>query len=266
MLNRAPRLLSALALTVAGAACNGDGAPTGTGNPPDLYTFAKQDSFPHNDSLFTQGLFYEGGFLYEGTGENGNSTLRKIDLATGNTLLRSNILLFSLFGEGIALANGQIVQLTWTSKRAYRYQLADFALVDSLSYPTQGWGLTYDGANFIMSTGTDTLHFRSPLDFSEVGRIAVKDGSLPVSMLNELEYIDGEIYANVLPTDKIAVITPSTGRVRAWIDCTGIATSADRGASIDNILNGIAYDAAGDRLFVTGKRWKKLYQIALVPK
>jgi len=262
------RHLVTLAVLLAATACSEDDpAPIQPCvSSADEFTFAKVDSFPHSDSLFTQGFFYDSGFFYEGTGGNGTSTLRQLDPTTGNTLMRRNIDLFSLFGEGIALANGQIVQLTWTTNRAYRVQLADFALVDSLTYPTQGWGLTFDGTDFIMSTGTDTLHFRSVTDFSEVRRIVVSDGCVNVSMLNELEYIGGEIYANVLPTDRIAIINPMTGLIRAWIDCTGIASAADRGASADNVLNGIAYDAGGDRLFVTGKRWKKVYEIDLVPK
>lgn len=266
---KSARLLAGLAAAVfAATACSEDDpAPVvPCVSSADEFTFAKVDSFPHNDSLFTQGFFYDSGFFYEGTGGNGTSSLRQLDPTTGNTLMRRNITLFSLFGEGIALASGQIVQLTWTANRAYRVQLADFALVDSLTYPTQGWGLTFDGTDFVMSSGTETIHFRSTTDFSEVRRIVVNDGCVNVAMLNELEYIDGEIYANVLPTDRIAIINPTTGVIRAWIDCTGIASAADRGTSPDNVLNGIAYDAGGDRLFVTGKRWKKIYEIDLVPK
>lgn len=233
--------------------------------PPDSYTFAIQNQFPHEDSLFTQGFFYLDGFFYEGTGISGESTVRKLEMSTGNTLLRA-IVAGTQFGEGIAHTGGQIVQLTWLDGRAFRWNLTDFTPVDTLRYTTQGWGITFDGTHYVMSWGRDSLAFRLPTDFEEVRRVPVQDRGRRIEKLNELEYIKGEVWANVWQTDSIAIITPSTGRVRAWLDCTGLAQPGDiaPGSPTENVLNGIAYDAAGDRIFLTGKRWRKVFQITLV--
>jgi glutamine cyclotransferase len=260
-----PPLLWCVVLGVAAAGCSSDSTTTPSQEPPppDSYTFTKQDSFPHNDSLFTEGLFYHGGFLYEGTGLATQSTLRQMDLA-GNTLLRVNVE-GAFIGEGIAHDGTRVVQLTLSDGRAFRYQLSDFAKVDTLRFGTNGWGVTFDGTQYIVSTGKDSLYFRSAADFSEIRRVWVNDRGRPINKLNELEYIGGEVWANVWQTDSIAIITPSDGRVRAWLDCTGLAEPGDINPfdAAENVLNGIAYDATGDRILLTGKRWREIFHITL---
>jgi glutamine cyclotransferase len=227
---------------------------------PPVYGYRVNHVYPHDPNAYTQGLLYEGGYLYEGTGLQGRSSLRKVEIATGAVLERHQ--LSSLyFGEGIALAHDRIVQLTWRNHLAFRYELDGFAVTDTLVYPTEGWGITFDGASFVMSDGSDTLVFRDTTDFAEIRRVGVQDRGRRIHYLNELEYVRGKIYANVWGSDTIVVISPATGKVAARIDLTGIISPADRGSSPDNVLNGIAYDAIGGRLFVTGKRWAKLFEI-----
>ncbi len=227
-------------------------------------TYRVINTYPHDPAAFTQGLVFDNGVLYEGTGLEGQSTLRKVDLASGAVLQRYD-LPAEVFGEGITLFNDRIIQLTWISRKGYVYAKADFTLLREWSYPTEGWGLTHDNQRLIMSDGSATIYFRDPETFEEIGTIAVYDERGPVLNLNELEYVEGEIFANIWQTDRIARIDPATGAVRGWIDLSGLLGPEDRAQPVD-VLNGIAYDPASRRLFVTGKLWPKLFEIELVDK
>ena len=226
--------------------------------PVHTYTYDIVNTFPHDSYAFTQGLVFHDGSLYEGTGLRGRSSLRKVHLVSGSTL-QSHILSGQYFGEGITIFDDKIIQLTWEAQKGFVYDLVTFRPLQEFTYPTEGWGITHDGTNLIMSDGTSTLHFLDPETFEEVDTIEVLDEGVPVRNLNELEYINGEIYANIWLDDFIARISPDTGKVAGWIDLTGILQN-DAGA---DVLNGIAYDAEGDRLFVTGKLWPKLFEITL---
>jgi len=250
--------------------------PTGTPTPVStpgfilpqdipVYTYRVVNTYPHDPDAFTQGLVFEDGVLYEGTGLRGRSTLRKVDLETGEVLKSCN-LPEEYFGEGIAVFGDRISQLTWQAKTGFVYDKESFDLLQTFSYPTEGWGLTHDGEHLIMSDGTTTLHFLDPLTYVETGRIQVIESivSSYVPRLNELEYVNGEVYANDWLTDRIARIDPANGQVVGWIDLTGLLGPEDRSRTVD-VLNGIAYDAEGDRLFVTGKLWPKIFEIELIP-
>jgi len=226
------------------------------------YTYRVVNTYPHDADAFTQGLFYDNGVLYEGTGRRGRSSLRKVDLRTGE-VLDIRRLPERLFGEGIAGRDGSILQLTLRAKKGFVYDKSTFEVEREFTYPTQGWGLTFDGENFIMSDGTSALFFFEPESFTRVGQVIVKDGSRALLGLNELEYIKGEVFANVWRTDLIARISPATGKVTGWIDLTGLLGPADRTDST-GVLNGIAYDIENDRLFVTGKLWPHLFEIEIL--
>jgi glutamine cyclotransferase len=219
--------------------------------------------FPHDSQAFTQGLVYLDGVFYEGTGLNGRSTIRKVRIETGQ-VMQIQKLDSQYFGEGIAIVNDTLFQLTWQSGVAFLYDRATFTRTGTFSYTGEGWGLTHDGRQLIMSDGTATLRFIDPASHKEISRLAVRDGGKPVLNLNELEYIKGEIFANVWETDRIARISPKTGEVTGWIDLKGLLTPGEQARGTD-VLNGIAYDAAGDRLFVTGKLWPKVFEIRIVP-
>lgn len=221
-------------------------------------------SFPHDPEAFTQGLAFVDGTLYEGTGLAGASSIRRVDLETGE-VLQARPLDESHFGEGIAVVDGLLYQLTWRNNVGFAYDPATFDLRRTFAYRTEGWGLASDGSRLIMSDGTSRLTFRDPATFAELGAVAVRDGTTAVANLNELEYVAGEIWANVWRTDRIARIDPATGLVRSWVDLTGLLTEDDREGRRVDVLNGIAYDAATGRLFVTGKLWPKLFEIAPVP-
>jgi glutaminyl-peptide cyclotransferase len=233
-----------------------------TGSVP-VYGYEIVNTFPHDPGAFTEGLVYTDGVLYEGTGLRGESTLRRVDLETGKVLQ-----LYSLppnyFGEGITVWDDRIIQLTWQERTAFAYDKDSFALLHTFYRPTEGWGITHDGTRLIMSDGTATLYFLDPESLEEIGRVQVYDNQGPVTMLNELEYVRGQVYANVWLTNRIAIIDPWTGQVTAWIDLEGLLEPEDYRQGTD-VLNGIAYDSEGDRLFVTGKRWPKLFEIKLVP-
>lgn len=231
---------------------------------PTLYGYEIVNTYPHDPMAFTQGLVYLEGFLYEGTGLNGRSSLRKVALESGE-VVRQRDLDARFFGEGIAVFNNRVLQLTWRSQTAFVYDLDTFEARTQFSYQTEGWGLTHDGQTLIMSDGTSTLYFRDPFTFAETGRVAVRQGEDPVANLNELEYVNGEILANVWQRDYIVRIDPKSGQVTGIIDLRGLLSEADRGGRRVDVLNGIAYDEASDRLFVTGKLWPKLYEINLVP-
>jgi glutaminyl-peptide cyclotransferase len=221
-------------------------------------------TYPHDRAAFTQGLEYRDGFLYEGTGMPGRSSLRKVDLATGRVIQKYD-LPQPFFGEGITVLNQQILELTWQSQTGFIYDKTNFRVLRSFNYPGEGWGLTNDGKQIYMSDGSAEIRVWDPVTLKEIRRITVKDGATPVTQLNELEWVRGEIYANVWQTDRIARISPAGGKVLGWIDLSGILAKAERPES-DAVLNGIAYDAAGDRLFVTGKLWPKIFEIKLVTK
>ena len=225
-----------------------------------LYTYRVVNVYPHDPKAFTQGLVFDGGFLYEGTGLHGESTLRKVELKSGRVVKRFE-LPSRFFGEGITVFGEYIIQTTWRSNVAFVYDKRSFELRQTFVYPTEAWGLTHNGRHLILSDGTATLRYLDPQTFREVDRIEVYDGKNPVPHLNELEFVRGEILANVWKTDRIARIAPESGRVTGWIDLSGILKSS-RGV---DVLNGIAYDAANDRLFVTGKLWPKLFEIDIVP-
>ena len=227
------------------------------------WTYKVINTFAHDPKAFTQGLVYEDGFLYEGTGLYGKSELRKVDLKTGN-VLQQHKLPDEYFGEGITIFGDRIVQLTLKSKTGFVYNKDTFELLREFSYPTEGWGLTHDGKNLIMSDGTPMLYFLDPENFKQNHKIMVLDQDSPVWGLNELEYIDGQIYANVWPTERIVKIDPETGEVAGWIDFEGILAPQDHSEPVD-VFNGIAYDATNSRLFVTGKFYPKIYEIKLIP-
>ncbi|MBU7015364.1 MAG: glutaminyl-peptide cyclotransferase [Theionarchaea archaeon] len=228
------------------------------------FTYQVVSVYPHDPGAFTQGLVYNGAFLYEGTGLTGRSSLRKVDLESGS-VLKIRELEPNLFGEGITLYGDRIVQITWQSQRGFMYDKDSFELLEEFTYPTEGWGLTFDGQYLVMSDGTAVLHFLDPETYQEVKNIEVHDGSGPVTALNELEFVKGRIYANVWLTDTILIIDPETGEVEGWIDLQGLLSSQGFTQQAD-VLNGIAYDAEGDRLFVTGKLWPYLFEIKLVRK
>jgi len=227
-----------------------------------VYTYVIVNIYPHDRDAFTQGLVFQDGFLYEGTGLYGHSALRRVDLETGN-ILQVHELSDEYFGEGITIYEDKVIQLTWKSNTGFVYDKNTFELLREFSYPTEGWGITHDGERLIMSDGTSTLYFLNPQTFERVGQLEVFDNDGPVTRLNELEYIKGEIYANVWQTDRIARIALETGRVIAWVDLQGLLAAEDRLEYVD-VLNGIAYDAQNDRLFVTGKLWPKLFEIKLI--
>jgi glutamine cyclotransferase len=226
-------------------------------------TYRVLASYPHDPQAFTQGLVYLDGFLYEGTGLYGQSSLRVVELETGK-VLQLQLLPDRFFGEGIAIVGQRIYQLTWKAKTGLIYDLETLEQTGEFRYSTEGWGLTQDGTYLIMSDGTATLHYLDPADLSEVRQVTVRDVGQPVMRLNELEVIRGEIWANVWQTNRIARIDPQDGTVVGWIDLSGLLSPSDITAPVD-VLNGIAYDDAGDRIFVTGKLWPKLFQIEVVP-
>ncbi|NEP12161.1 MAG: glutaminyl-peptide cyclotransferase [Symploca sp. SIO2C1] len=230
-----------------------------------VYTYSIVKTYPHDREAFTQGLIYHDGVLYEGTGLRGKSSLRRVELETGK-VLQIHPLNRRYFGEGITLWENRIIQLTWTSQKGFVYNPETFEKLREFTYRTEGWGITHDTKRLIMSDGTDTLYFLNPDTFEEIGSIQVQYQDKPVTHLNELEYINGEIFANVWQTDLIARISPQTGRVLSWIDLTGLLESESQLSSYgsEDVLNGIAYDELGDRLFVTGKLWPKLFEIKLV--
>jgi glutamine cyclotransferase len=227
-----------------------------------IYGYTVVRSYPHDPNAFTQGLEYVEGVLYEGTGLNGRSSIRRVNLETGNVLKQHNIG-SEYFGEGITVLGSNLFELTWQSGIAFVYDRNTFAPKKSFRYSGEGWGLTHDGTNLIMSDGTEFLRFLDPATFAERRRLRVTAVGQPLKNLNELEYVKGEIFANVWMTDYIARIDPASGRINAYIDLRGLMPPNDPSR---DVLNGIAYDAAGDRLFVTGKLWPKLFEIKLHAK
>ncbi|MCB9529932.1 MAG: glutaminyl-peptide cyclotransferase [Myxococcales bacterium] len=236
--------------------------PAPAAGPPAVYDAVVLDRFPHDPAAFTQGLVYLDGLLYESTGLRGQSTVRIEHLETGEVLQR-HALDARYFGEGLAAVDDRLVQVTWQSGAGFVYGRADLAPRGGFAYAGEGWGLAYDGARLILSDGTARLRFLDAVGYGELGSVMVHDGATAVTRLNELELIDGELFANVWLTDRIARIDPHDGRVSGWIE---LAPLRPAGAGGDDVLNGIAWDAAGRRLLVTGKRWPVIYAVRLVPR
>jgi glutamine cyclotransferase len=234
-------------------------APTDSGSPT-LYTYHVVKTYPHDTSAFTEGLVFSNGTLYESTGEYGSSSLRRVNLEDG-TVQKEVLLPSQYFGEGLTAVNDSLIQLTWQEKIGFIYDKQTFALKGNFSYFTQGWGLTYNGSELVMSDGTSNLYFLDPVTYQRVGQVSVHDGVTPITNVNELEYVNGSIYANILQQQKIAIIDPQTGAVKGWIDLTGIYQSNNT----EDVLNGIAYDQQTNSLYVTGKDWPYLYQITITP-
>jgi glutaminyl-peptide cyclotransferase len=246
---------------VVGIGVPGAQAPLRQPIPEFGYTIVR--SFPHDRDAFTQGLQYVDGVLYEGTGLNGRSSIRRVRLDTGEVLQKRDIP-EQYFGEGITIWKSELIQLTWQSGVGFVYDRKTFDPKRTFRYTGEGWGLTHDGAELIMSDGTDTLRFLEPTTQAERRRVKVTAAGSPVRELNELEFVKGEIFANVWNQDVVARIDPKSGRVVGWIDLRGLLSPRERLAT--DVLNGIAYDAAGNRLFVTGKLWPRLFEIQLRPK
>lgn len=226
-----------------------------------FFTYKVIRSYPHARDAFTQGLVYADGFLYEGTGLYGRSTLRMVKLSSGD-VVKKMPLAPSFFGEGVAVLGKRIIQLTWRSRTGLVYNRDTFELIEKFSYDYEGWGATYCKNKLIVSDGTSLLHFWGTSPFRETKTVRVFDGGYPVEGLNELECVKGDIYANVWPTHYIVIIDPETGGVKGWLDMKGLLQGNDaRGA---DVLNGIAYDEKGDRLFVTGKMWPKVFEIKVM--
>src|SRR5216117_1846554 len=235
--------------------------PNGTNLPVFGYQIVR--AYPHDPTAFTQGLQYVDGIFYEGTGLNGRSSIRKVKLETGEVIEKRDVPA-QYFGEGITVWKADLIELTWQSEVAFVYDKATLQQRRTFRYVGEGWGLTHDGVSLIMSDGTDRLRFLDPATFVERRRIWVSDGGIPVRNLNELEFVKGEILANVWQTDYVARIAADTGKVNGYIDLRGLLTPAERAHT--DVLNGIAYDAKGDRLFVTGKLWPKVFEVRIVKK
>ncbi|HEV2667719.1 MAG TPA: glutaminyl-peptide cyclotransferase [Blastocatellia bacterium] len=264
------KTLFSIAISLALAAYNSGNALKAETQQPDqmtsapripTYTYEVIKAYPHDATAFTQGLVFNQGVLYESTGLNGSSSLRRVELETGKVLKKIDVPA-QFFAEGLALFNGRLYQLTWQTQRGFVYDLDSFNKLREFSYAGEGWGLTRDAHSLIMSDGSSRIRFLDPDTFEVKRLITVRDSGRDVLQLNELEYIKGEIYANIWMNDRIARIDPQSGKVNAWIDLSGILppeARPDPGA----VLNGIAYDEASNRLFVTGKLWPKLFEIKL---
>ena len=239
-----------------------------SGTPPDttqatpMHSYRIVNTFPHDPLAFTQGLVFHNGYLYESTGQYGHSSLRKVELETG-AVLEIHPLSADYFGEGITILDDKIYQLTWQSYTGFIYDAESFLPLENFYYATEGWGIIHDGRHFVVSDGTAFLTLLDTETFEEIGRIEIRDNGKPVTNINELEWVGGEIFANVLPTDRIARIDPQTGKVTGWINLAGLLDAESKSQA--SVLNGIAYDSEKKRLFVTGKLWPKLFEIEIVP-
>lgn len=229
-----------------------------------VYTFKVINSWKHDSRAFTQGLVFYDGLLYESTGLYGQSSLRKVELRTGKVLKKVNVPGI-YFAEGMTIFQGKIFQLTWKAHKGFIYDPDSFKQTGEFAYEGEGWGLTHDEQFLIMSDGTNRLRFLNPATFKVERTISVFDNDAPLAELNELEYVKGEIYANIWQTDRIVRLDPQSGKILGWVDLRGLLPVKDNDKPVD-VLNGIAYDAAQDRLFVTGKLWPRLYEIRLQRK
>jgi glutamine cyclotransferase len=238
--------------------------PANSHKKTPIYGYEVVKVYPHDTESFTQGLVWNDGRMLESTGEVGHSSLRRVDVDTGKPMQKVDVPP-PYFAEGLALLNGKLYQLTWQHQLGFVYDALSFDRVGQFNYNGEGWGLTTDGTSLILSDGSNRLRFLNPDNFQVTKTIAVVDGPTPIQELNELEYVKGEIYANVWHANRIARINPETGAVVGWIDLTGLLSSGEV-TDDEAVLNGIAYDATNDRLFVTGKLWPKLFEIKLVAK
>jgi glutaminyl-peptide cyclotransferase len=223
------------------------------------YGYEIVNTWPHDKDAYTQGLVFKEGKLLESTGQEGRSSLRRVEPETGKVLKKVDVPR-PYFAEGITLLKGKIYQLTWQHQLGFIYDAESFEKLGEFSYRSEGWGLTNDGSSLILSDGTNRIRFIDPSNFKVTKTISVLDGSNPIASINELEYVHGEIYANIWHKDQVARIDPQTGRVVGWIDLTGLHALSETGDG-EAVLNGIAYDESSDRLFVTGKLWPKLFEI-----
>ena len=239
-----------------------------------IYTYEIVKTFPHDPNAFTEGLFFYNGFLYESTGQEGKSDLRKVEIETGKVIQQIK-LPKEIFGEGTTILNGKIYQLTWQSEKGFVYDAETFKLLREFTYQGDGWGLTNDGTNLYMTDSTHVIRVIDPETFKTIKTLVVlREDGKPLMQINELEYIKGEIWSNVWHSEDrnilgkenhIARIDPNSGKLLGWIDLSGISPEDVR-RDTENTLNGIAYDAANDRIFVTGKNWKNLFEIKVKPK
>jgi glutaminyl-peptide cyclotransferase len=242
-------------------ATTGAGESATSGERARQASYEVVNSYPHDPTSFTQGLLWQNGGFYESTGLYGQSKLRRLEFPSGRVLKESG-LQTDLFGEGLALVDSRLIQLTWKSHRGFVYDLDSFRLLQEFTYDTEGWGLTHDGKNLILSDGSSELLYLDPQTFKPVKKLAVTMNGRPVTELNELEFIEGEIWANVWQTDLILRIDPSTGRVTSFLDLKGILAPSDR-TGREDVLNGIAYDSEHKRIFVTGKLWPRIFEIRM---
>ncbi len=272
-----------LTLTLCGASACGDGGartnatanrnanaaaanhtPADPGERPQVYGYEVVNTFPHDAEAFTQGLIFQDGALVESTGLERHSTLRRVELQTGKVLQKVDVPR-DFFAEGMTLFNGKLYQLTWKGEKGFIYDPQSFEKTGEFTYTGEGWGLTHDADSLILSDGSDKLRFIDPNTYQVRRTVNVSDGGRPVFAINELEYVRGEVYANVWHKNTVARIDPQTGRVKGWIDFSGLLRAGDV-TDPEAVLNGIAYDEAGDRLFVTGKLWPKLFEVRLKQK
>ena len=237
--------------------------PTDAQAKTPRFSFKVVKAFPHDPTAFTQGLVFADGIFYESTGLRGHSTLRKVAPETGAVLQQATVE-SRYFAEGLALVGNELLQLTWQEHTGFVHDKTTLKRLRTFTYPTEGWGLAFDGRSLVMSDGSARLFFLDPRTQKPVRDLQVMDGARPVEGLNELEFVRGELWANVWQTDRIAKIDSANGRVTGWIDLTGLLRQEARGPQGD-VLNGIAWDKAGDRIFVTGKKWPLLFQIETVP-
>ncbi|MEP6506245.1 MAG: glutaminyl-peptide cyclotransferase [Betaproteobacteria bacterium] len=256
-------LLAGAHASPASASAGASATPAAKAKKIPTWSYQVVHAYPHDVNAFTEGLFYLNGFLYESTGLDGHSSVRKVKLETGQVVQRAT-LPADLFGEGIAAFGGRLMGLTWKNHLGYVLDLDSFDTAGQFGYPGEGWGLTHNDTEMVMSDGTADIRFLDPKTLVETHRIHVTALGKPVDQLNELEWVEGEIYANVWQTDRIARIDPKSGEVVGWIDLKGLLPKKDFIADHTDVLNGIAYDAAAKRLFVTGKFWPKLFEIQLV--
>ena len=250
-------LLTAFSLT---SACNSGSATPGSAKAAH-YSYEVVNVYPHDPSAFTQGLIFRDGKLLESTGQEGESTLRSVDLESGQVLRKVDVA-DQYFAEGMTVLNGKVYQLTWQHQIGFIYDYQTFQLVGQFSYEGQGWGLTNDGQSLILSDGSNRLRFIDPSNFRVTRTIVVTDNGTAVNKLNELEFIQGEIYANIWHDNRIVTINPQSGSVTAWIDCSGLLKQSEA-PDQEAVLNGIALDESSGRLFVTGKLWPKLFEIKI---
>ena len=258
-LTRAAALFAAAWWTAASLAC----VPASAQRGAPIQRYRVVNTYPHDPEAYTQGLIFRDGFLYESTGLVGRSSVRQVRLDSGE-VLKQRAVSPPHFAEGLTDWRNELIQLTWQSHTGFVYDLSSLSQKKTFAFPGEGWGLAHDERELILSDGSDTLRFLDPDTFREVRRLTVRDGATAVDQLNELEYVRGEVYANVWQTNRIARISPSSGRVNAWIDLSGLLSPVFNPGP-EAVLNGIAYDAAANRLFVTGKLWPKLFEIAILP-